>query len=226
MGIANNILHLIENTVRTSFGDLRGRTMLELGNQELEPGSSERLAKRYFEALGVIHTSIDLNGQDGALIVDLSRPTDRLDWIGHFDAITNCGTTEHVDPHDAQYEAFKNLHVWLRVGGISIHTLPDVDALEERGSWRGHCNNYYSARFVEMLAKENGYTILDLQSINSLVVFSLRKDADRPFMTDRAKLLSHIAYRKGGQRVRGKLREMGLYPSASTLRKLQRSFRA
>ena len=225
MGIANDILNLIEDTVVKSFGSLRGARMLELGNQELEPGASERLAKKHFERLGVIHTSIDLNGQDGALVVDLSRPTDRNEWIGHFDVITNCGTTEHVDPHEAQYEAFKNLHVWLRVGGVAIHTLPDVDALEEKGSWRGHCNNYYSTRFVEMLARSNGYSILNLHSNNNLVVFCVRKDQDRPFMTDRTQLLAHVASRPGGQRVRGKLREMGLYPKASTLRRLQGSLR-
>jgi hypothetical protein len=225
MGIANNILHLIEDTIAKSLGSFRGVRMLELGNQELEAGSSERLAKRHFERLGVIHTSIDLNGQDGALVVDLSRPTDRSDWLGHFDVITNCGTTEHVDPHEAQYDAFKNLHDWLRVGGISIHALPDVDALEESGSWRGHCNNYYSASFVDMLATSNGYSVVSLRSINHLVVFCLSKDQNRPFMTDRAKLLAHVAHRPGGQRVRGKLREMGLYPKASTLRRVQGLFR-
>ncbi len=195
--------------------------MLELGNQELEASSSERTAKRYFETRGVNHTSIDLNGLDGAIVVDLSKPSDRLDWIGHFDVVTNCGTTEHVDPRDAQYEAFRNIHTWLRPGGIAIHVLPDVHALEEYGTWRGHCENYYSKEFVEMLAKANSYEILDMQFLNNVLIFCLRKSGDIPFMDDRATFISHVSYRKGGQRVRGKLREIGLYPRRSTIKRLQ-----
>ena len=222
MGIANKVLRLIEDSMQQSLGGARGVRMLELGNQELEVGSTERTAKRHFENQGVIHTSIDLNGLDGALVVDLATPTDRTEWVGHFDVITNCGTTEHVDPHEAQYEAFRNIHVWLRTGGIALHVLPDVRSLEENGSWRGHCNNYYSPEFVEMLADSNGYEVVSLQETNALLAFCLRKRDDRPFMSDRAKFLSHVAYRKGGQRVRGKLRELGLYPRRSILVRLQR----
>jgi hypothetical protein len=222
MGIANNVLRLIEANIRQSLGDSRGLQMLELGNQELEVGSRERTAKRHFEQQGVIHTSIDLNGQDGALVVDLAQPTDRAEWSAFFDVITNCGTTEHVDPHAAQYEAFKNIHTWLRVGGIAIHVLPDVQCLEENGRWRGHCNNYYSKAFVTMLADSNDYELVSLHETNALLAFCLSKRSDQPFMSDRAKFLSHIAYRKGGQRVRGKLRELGLYPRRSTLVRLQR----
>ena len=226
MGIATNILYLIENRIRQSLGDIRGTRMLELGNQELEAGLPERLAKQHFEAQGVIHTSIDLNGRDGALVVDLSKPTDRTEWIGGFDVVTNCGTTEHVDPHIAQYEVFKNIHIWLRAGGIAIHALPDVHELEENGSWRGHCNNYYSSEFVGMLATTNNYEVLSQEIDNHLIVFCLRKNENCPFMSDRARFLSHVAYRKGGQRFRGKLRSIGLYPRRSTIRRLQVFFGA
>jgi len=221
MGISNTVLQAIEENIRRSIGDIRGINMLELGNQELGASSSERTAKQYFEARGVNHTSIDLNGLDGAVVVDLSKPSDRSDWIGHFDVVTNCGTTEHVDPYDAQYEAFRNIHTWLRPGGIAIHVLPDVHALEEYGTWRGHCENYYSREFVEMLATANGYKILDMQFSNNVLVFCLRKTRDVPFMSDRATFISHVSYRKGGQRLRGKLREIGLYPRRSTIKKLQ-----
>jgi hypothetical protein len=221
MGISNAVLQAIEDNVRRSIGDLHGTKMLELGNQEFGASSTERTAKTYFETRGVDHTSVDLNGLDGAIVVDLSKPSNRHDWIGHFDIVTNCGTTEHVAPHDAQYEAFRNIHTWLRPGGIAIHALPDVHALEEYGTWRGHCENYYSKEFVDMLAKANGYEILDMRFLNNVLIFCLRKTRDIPFMNNRAEFISHVSYRKGGQRVRGKLREIGLYPRRSTIKRLQ-----
>jgi hypothetical protein len=222
MGISNSILQFIETNIEGSFGKLQGVRMLELGNQEFGAAATERVAKRHYEAKGVVHTSVDLNGLDGAIVVDLSKPSERRDWIGHFDVITNCGTTEHVAPNDAQYEAFRNIHLWLRVGGIAVHALPDVNALEEYGIWRGHCENYYSEDFVRMLAAANRYAILDMQFIDNVLVFCLKKTEELPFMNDRAAFISEVAYRKGGQRLRGKLREMGLYPRRSTLQRMRR----
>eukprot|EP00438_Fugacium_kawagutii_P000717 Skav211036 [mRNA] locus=scaffold1434:73496:78361:+ [translate_table: standard] len=54
-----------------------------------------------FERLGFRHTSLDINGRDGAVVVDLSRmkPTARplnVSLLGHCDVVTNFGTTEHV----------------------------------------------------------------------------------------------------------------------------------
>jgi hypothetical protein len=222
MGISNNILQFVESNIERSFGKLQGVRMLELGNQELGAGATERVAKRHYESKGVVHTSVDLNGLDGSIVVDLSKPTDRRDWIGHFDVITNCGTTEHVAPNDAQYEAFRNIHLWLRVRGIAVHALPDVHALEEHGIWRGHCENYYSEDFVRMLAAANRYEILAMQPIDNVLAFCLEKTEDSPFMEDRAAFIAQVAYRRGGQRLRGKLREMGLYPRGSTLERMRR----
>ncbi len=60
-----------------------GDTMLELGNKRNPDG----VYKLYFESIGIKHTSIDWNGQDGALNLDLRKPID----MPPFDMVTNIG---------------------------------------------------------------------------------------------------------------------------------------
>ena len=52
--------------------------MLELGNQVIRPDKQipEITGKAYFHRLGYEHTSVDLNGLDGALVKDLSKLED------------------------------------------------------------------------------------------------------------------------------------------------------
>jgi hypothetical protein len=47
------------------------RTMLELGNKR---GTEHEPYKGHFEKMGIAHTSIDWNGQDGAIAADLRNP--------------------------------------------------------------------------------------------------------------------------------------------------------
>ena len=51
---------------------------------------------------GVQHTSFDLNAKHGALPVDLAQPIGDPRWLGVFDIVTNSGTSEHVEPLEAQ----------------------------------------------------------------------------------------------------------------------------
>ena len=149
-------------------------SMLELGNQYIFPnGNTEvnnfnlnpypggNVAKSYFTQRysSLLHTSVDYNGQDGALKIDLSAPN-ALRHLGLYDVITNLGTLEHVgEGHTdeslilkAQYEAFKNVHDSLSVDGVWFNLGPHV------GSWPGHCPCYYTIPFFEELLSKNGYT--------------------------------------------------------------------
>jgi len=216
MGISAQFLEFIESTIRTQR-PLAGTRMLELGNQQLDSGAP---CKPVFEGSGIEHVSVDLNGRDGAIPIDLSQPS--TDWPCYFDVVTNSGTTEHVEPFEGQYEAFKNIHNWLKVGGLAIHNLPDGDSLQESGTWRGHCNNSYSVRFVRMLAAGNSYDILHLDVVDGMTVFVLRKSTGREFMADRSKFLSEVIRKEGGQRYVGWLRSRGLFPKRSTLMRLAR----
>lgn len=199
MGLNKIYLDYILESLAGSIGDLKGKKMLELGDQVItEEGITEKTGKEYFEKIGVIHTSIDLNGLNGAIKIDLSKPVSDLEWLNHFDIITNAGTSEHIEPKEGQFECFKNVHNWLKVGGIAIHLIPDIDELEERGFWKKHCNNYYSHSFFKMLAKNNGYEIESLKIVNGLICSCLRKKIEMPFMEDRREFLNYINRKKGG----------------------------
>ena len=131
--------------------DLAGCRMLELGNQILRQlGAHSGPAKSYFTGLGVYHTSVDINGQDGALCLDLQEPLN----IGEFDVVTNFGTSEHVP---AQFPTFKNMHEACRVEGLMIHVVPSIANLEIR---RPHGLWLYKPEFFLSLAKMCKYKIL------------------------------------------------------------------
>lgn len=199
MGLIRSYLEYMQDCIEGSLGGMDGKTMLELGDQLIFGDDvPEKTGKEYFQNRGLFHISIDLNADNGALPFDLARPIREKRFTGRFDVVTNAGTTEHVEPHRAQYECFENIHGFLRVGGIAIHIVPDVDELEQHGLWKDHCNNYYSHRFFEMLAEQNGYALLSSQVIGGLRCACLQKQTSRPFMRNRRLLLSQIARRSGG----------------------------
>lgn len=197
MGLNASYLQFIESSIEQTFGtEVRGRRMLELGDQVIDdPGIPDKTGKEYFSRLGYEHVSVDLNGLHGAVVRDLTKPEQFRDWHGAWDILTNAGTTEHVEPFEAQFECFGILHACLRTGGVAIHLLPDVDERDERGSWVDHCRYYYSASFFERLAAACGYELLASTVINGLRCAAVKKTVDQPFMTDRAALLESIAQR-------------------------------
>ncbi len=199
MGLQPAYLDYIEECARSELGGLAGTRMLELGDQVISiEGVAERTGKDYYENRGVAHVSFDLNGAHGALEVDLAQPIADPAWRGAFDIVTNSGTTEHVEPYEAQYTCFQNIHDCLKVGGISVHLVPDLDELEQRGAWRNHCNNYYTHGFFARLAELNGYRLVSSKVINGLRCACLRKNVDAPFTADREAVLAGIGRRFGG----------------------------
>jgi 2-polyprenyl-3-methyl-5-hydroxy-6-metoxy-1,4-benzoquinol methylase len=114
--------------------------MCELGDQLIDvDGIDFKVAKDYWESLGIKHTSIDINGEHGALPMDLSKPIDVEEIGGPFNIVTNFGTSEHVSD---QYECFRNIHNLCRFDGLIIHSVPEV------GSWKGHGLFHYSYHFL------------------------------------------------------------------------------
>lgn len=211
MGLNTLYLRYIESSIAQGFGvDTRGLRVLELGDQVIsDPDISEKTGKAYFSARGYLHVSVDINGQHGAISRDLTRPEQFLDWHDSWDILTNAGTTEHVEPFEAQYECFGIIHDCIKVGGIAIHLLPDVQERDQRGAWKNHCRYYYSASFFELLARECDYELLSSVVVNGLRCVTIRKTSDVPFMADRAKFLSSIAQR-----------EVSANPVAAVLRSL------
>lgn len=154
----------------------RGLKLCEYGNLTIEHPKF-KTSKQYFENEGAYHVSIDWNGRDGALKLDLSKP---ISGIGEpFDMVTNCGVTEHVK--ESQYHAFKNMHDLVRPGGILYDSVPKT------GHWKGHCYWRYNTFFFEALANANGYKIIKIgykkQRVKRNVVVAIFiKVLDCPFM--------------------------------------------
>lgn len=199
MGLNAAYLQYIQDCADSELGGLAGTRMLELGDQVIGgEGIPERTGKAYYENRGVDHVSFDLNGRHGAIKVDLATPIADPRWRGAFDIVTNSGTTEHVEPLEAQYTCFMNIRDCLRVGGISVHLVPDLDELEQRGRWRNHCNNYYTHAFFVRLAELNGDSLVSSKVINGLRCACLRKDSDAPFTGDHEAVLAGIGRKSGG----------------------------
>ncbi|CAK9044988.1 C3H1-type domain-containing protein [Durusdinium trenchii] len=159
-------------TVLTSHGyapDLRDLLSI-LQSLSLSPSPTITSAKKVFERLGYRHTSLDINGRDGAQVVDLSRPLN-VSLLSSCDVVTNFGTTEHVgegeyinapagfellDLWSSQYQAFRNIHQLLRGDGLIIHMVPAA------GCWPRHGAVEYEPQFFQALAGAAGYEILNL----------------------------------------------------------------
>jgi hypothetical protein len=199
MGLLSSYLDYILDCVNETLGDLAGKRMLELGDQVVyDDRIPEATGKEYYEKRGLYHTSVDLNGQHGALRVDLSKPIRNRALLDAFDVVTNCGTSEHIEPLKAQYVCFMNVHNCLKQGGIAIHLVPDIVELEQHGRWKNHCNNYYSHEFFRLLAELNGYTLVSSKVINGQRCVCLQKNSQAPFTQDQDAVLAAISLRQGG----------------------------
>lgn len=128
----------------------------------LDINGNRYVAKDYFNKIKKVksHTSMDINGKNGALNIDLRKP---VDSNLNFDVITNFGTTEHVESNwpDDQYMSFKNIHDMCKVGGIMFHQVPKADNWQGKnaGLNTAHCPYYYYEEFFKQLAEVNGYEI-------------------------------------------------------------------
>lgn len=178
--IINVFKNYEEKTLEKLKIDYKGLNWCELGNQ----GYNGKVAKDMYKSKGVLHTSIDINGLDGALKLDLDKPIPK-NLENKFDVITNYGTTEHVND---QYSVFRNMHNMGKVGCVMFHGVPMI------GNWPKHCRYYYSTEFFAALAKACAYTVVDLKVFNkefyvapkNLVACILRKEEKSMFVSKAA----------------------------------------
>lgn len=184
MAYLQEYLDFVNDSINFEFYNTEGLSMFELGNQRFafEGGST---GKQYFIDKGMKHTSVDLNGEDGALPLDLRCPELFHKFRCLYDIVTNLGTTEHVEPIDNQYECFSIIHDVVKPGGIMIHMVPDVEELDNSGAWKNHCSIFYRKEFFTELAEHCNYTLLDSKVIFGLRSVVLRKETARAFTTNR-----------------------------------------
>jgi len=160
MGIVPHSLQLLDRYIE-KIGGYKNCLMLELGDQQMycHPSIAEAsAAKVYFSSLGVRHVSVDLNGQLGALPMDLSKPLLESAAKGQFDVVTDFGTSEHVGPGlAALYQCRLNVHEACRDGGLMVFMNPKT------GHWPGHGFHYFTMRHYDLLASACGYSLLEVE---------------------------------------------------------------
>jgi hypothetical protein len=177
MGICEQLFEY-EKQMLTLLGlNYGGLEWCELGNQwTYFEGKPFRPAKDMYLFLGVDHTSIDINGLDGSVKLDLDKPVPSK-FVDRFDIVTNYGTSEHVDN---QQQVFRNVDSMCKVGGAMIHVLPFI------GNWPDHCRYHYSYLFPYNLVKAGGYELHDVRFIDdgayryprNLLAFTIRKTVE------------------------------------------------
>lgn len=124
-------------------------SMYELGNKKtyLNNDTTQicRSWAEYFAGLNIEYTSIDLNGMDGALALDLNEP---INHLMPRDLVSNIGTTEHVLN---QKQVFENIHNLS--SRRMIHWVPLERCHPTHGLYG------YSPEFFLSLSRVNQYTI-------------------------------------------------------------------
>jgi len=205
VGLSVRILGFIDYAMAVTVPfPLKGKWIVELGNNHIREDVKKRrnisypTGKIYFESLGMNHRSIDLNGKDGAIPLDLGKPIKSSDWIRKFDVLINPTVSTDVNEKYgkfAQWECWRNIHNFVKVKGTFIHILPRV------GHWIGRYKtfgNAYDCEFVENLAAYNNYKINIIGYLMNVptfdyVVCCLQKLSNRPFMEDKETFMKWCA---------------------------------
>src|SRR5262245_22880856 len=112
--------------------------------------ASQRPARLLYEALGIRYGCVDVDGRLGSVVMDLNFDSVPDAHKGKYGLVTNHGTSEHILN---QYNVFKAMHEFARVGGVFIHAVPFTVHLEH-----GFFN--YQPNFFDALARYNSYETL------------------------------------------------------------------
>jgi len=184
MGIAREDFEFLKENISQEIGkDYKHIKMLELGNQHLHKDIEPKYetSKQYFEAIGVSHVSIDINGKDGAIPINLNELIEDNNFVNQFDIVTNFGTTEHVKN---QYMCWKNVHRLCKDGGLFVSVVP------KNRYWPGHGYYGYKKSFFTSLSAMNNYSIIKCETNTSrrnkkrLINFSAIKKGCEDFITE------------------------------------------
>ena len=138
------------------FPVYEGMHILEFGNKRSKAG----LYRDEYLANGAAsYTSVDINGQDGAIPVDLRRDDaahiiQEMSGRQHFDLITNIGTSEHVTEQRPFWQA---VHLLSVPGTYHAHWVPQAEKRLDHAV-AGSCWHPYPG-FFQRLAADNGYDI-------------------------------------------------------------------
>lgn len=153
MGVTRFSLDLIEEILQKR----KIESVMDLGAQNnfAQPHLPAPYMREWWETRNVKYDSIDLNGECGAYVLDLSLP---LVGMEH-DLVMDFGTGEHISDDRNSYGTgkFSLQHFyqfWLnkfnlcKVGGLILSENPKT------GNWPGHGFNYLTQEFYTKLCFE------------------------------------------------------------------------
>ena len=159
-------------------------SVLELGNKRATRQKPYKIA---FERLGIRHVSVDLNGADGSLQLDIRQPLN----LGMFDVVTNFGTSEHVSE---QEPAWRNMIEAVGANGILVSHTP-------LAGWNNHGIWYPSVEFYREFARSNGFVfergpevhVANAVRGNTLCCVRMRRQRQQPFQMPNLSLIRRVA---------------------------------
>jgi len=125
--------------------------MMELGNQIVKKDLSnkEKTGKKFWSKLGCYHFSMDINGEDGVMDMDLSLPITYYD--NFFDVVTNITVSNFIKEYNICYD---NIYRFCKEGGMIIHCLPG-----DGSKWnKTHSTN---KKFYEEMALKYNMSLID-----------------------------------------------------------------
>lgn len=129
------------------------KSVCDLGaqNNYSQPHLPAPYMSEWYKQKGIEYVSIDINGENGSLAFDLSKP---IKYDQTFDLVCDFGTGEHVEGF---YHCMKNIDKLCKVGGIIIRENPKT------GNWPGHGFNYVDVHFYYDLCEATGYELLHIE---------------------------------------------------------------
>lgn len=167
MGYTSFTIGLLEKTIER----FHPKNVLDLGSQQLynQPLLPAPYVDGWYKAKGIHYECIDLNGENNAWQIDLSKPFQNKagnGWHGQFmfegwQMIVDAGTSEHVGDNgafswEAIYNCWKTKHDLLQTGCVMVNENPKTL------NWPLHGYNYYKQEFYNELANYSDYEILEL----------------------------------------------------------------
>lgn len=125
------------------------KSVIDLGaqNDHSLPDFAMPYTSEWYKEKGISYDSIDINGENGARVIDLGKP---FNMIIPFDLVVDAGTSEHVCT-DGKFDWSAIYNCWLnkfnlcKIGGWIISENPKT------GNWPGHGFNYYTKEFYKEL---------------------------------------------------------------------------
>jgi len=130
--------------------DFRLKSYETADGRPWDQGRDGQLARELWEWLGFDYNSIDVDGSEKAIPLDLNYDEAPPEYIGKYNLVTNFGTSEHVIN---QLNVFKMIHELTAFGGLMVHVLPSQGMLL-------HGLFGYTPKFFWKLCKSNGYHVV------------------------------------------------------------------